>query len=60
MIKQSPTQLVSVIYHSHHPCAGAGLCYLIIVLCVVGSGGHKVDHQTVNRGDGGSIPPAAV
>ena len=26
----------------------------------VGSGGHAVEHRTVNRGDGGSIPPAAV
>ena len=26
----------------------------------VGSGGHAVEHQTVNQGDGGSISPAAV
>ena len=27
---------------------------------VVGSGGHVVEHQTVTRGDGGSIPPSPV
>ena len=27
---------------------------------VVGSGGCVVERQTVNRGDGGSIPPTAV
>ena len=26
----------------------------------VGSGGHAVEHRTVNRGDRGSIPPTAV
>ena len=26
----------------------------------VGSGGRAVEHLTVNRGDGGSIPPTAV
>ena len=26
----------------------------------VGSGGHVVERQTVNRGDNGSIPPTAV
>ena len=26
----------------------------------VGRGGHAVECRTVNRGDGGSIPPAAV
>ena len=26
----------------------------------VGSGGRAVERRTVNRGDGGSIPPAAV
>ena len=26
----------------------------------MGSGGCLVEHQTVNRGDGGSIPPTAV
>ena len=30
------------------------------VLTSVGSGGHVVEHWTVNRGDGGSIPPTAV
>ena len=25
-----------------------------------GFGGRAVEHRTVNRGDGGSIPPAAV
>ena len=27
---------------------------------IVGSGGHAVERRTVNRGDGGSIPPTAV
>ena len=27
---------------------------------VVGSGGCVVEHRTVNRGDGGSIPPTAI
>ena len=35
------------------------LCYLC-TLDLVGSGGHVVERRTVNRGDGGSIPPAAV
>ena len=26
----------------------------------VGSSGHALERQTVNRGDGGSIPPAAI
>ena len=26
----------------------------------MGSGGHVVERQTVNQGDGGSIPPTAV
>ena len=26
----------------------------------MGSGGRAVEHRTVNRGDGGSIPPTAV
>ena len=26
----------------------------------MGSGGHAVERRPVNRGDGGSIPPAAV
>ena len=26
----------------------------------VGSGGRAVEHRTVNRGDGGSIPPTAI
>ena len=26
----------------------------------VGSGGHAVERRTVNRGDGGSIPPTAI
>ena len=26
----------------------------------VGSGGHAVERRTVNRGDGGSVPPTAV
>ena len=26
----------------------------------MGSGGHAVERRTVNRGDGGSIPPNAV
>ena len=31
-----------------------------IVARLVGSGGRAVERRTVNRGDGGSIPPAAV
>ena len=31
-----------------------------LVYCTVGSGGRAVEHWTVNRGDGGSIPPTAV
>ena len=30
------------------------------VVVDVGSGGHAVERRTVNRGDGGSIPSAAV
>ena len=26
----------------------------------MGSGGHAVERRTVNRGDGGSIPPTAI
>ena len=33
---------------------------LLIALYSMGSGGRVVEHQTVNRGDGGSIPPTAV
>ena len=47
--------------YSFHP-AGFSLtsCYNIIFVTTVGSGGHAVEHWTVNRGDGGSIPPTAV
>ena len=31
-----------------------------IIIIIVGSGGRAVERRTVNRGDGGSIPPTAV
>ena len=31
-----------------------------IYYCELGSGGRAVERRTVNRGDGGSIPPTAV
>ena len=34
--------------------------YLITVNVDVGSGGRALERRTVNRGDGGSIPPTAV
>ena len=33
---------------------------LLILIIHVRSGGHVVECRTVNRGDGGSIPPTAV
>ena len=39
------------------------LVYILLVLdyhMVVGSGGRAVERRTVNRRDGGSIPPTAV
>ena len=36
------------------PCSVASFCD------IVGSGGCTVEHRTVNRGEGGSIPPAAI
>ena len=30
------------------------------ILTMLGSSGHAVEHRTVNRGDGGSIPPATI
>ena len=33
---------------------------LSFLLCCVGSSGRAVERRTVNRGDGGSIPPTAV
>ena len=37
----------------HHPCG-----YMLTQS--VGSGGRAVERRTVNRGDGGSIPPTAI
>ena len=34
--------------------------WTINFLIQVGSGGHAVEHRTVNRGDGGSITPTTV
>ena len=33
---------------------------MVFVGIDVGSGGHAIERQTVNRGHGGSIPPAVV
>ena len=30
------------------------------ILTMLGSSGRAVEHRTVNRGDGGSIPPATI
>ena len=37
-----------------------GMIYSLIVILKVRSGGRAVERRTVNRGDGGSIPPTAV
>ena len=34
--------------------------YYIVIVFKKGSGGRVVERRTVNRGDGGSIPPTAV
>ena len=38
----------------------AEICTKLITFLHVGSGARVVERQTVNRGDGGSIPPTAV
>ena len=41
-------QVTDFLFYVHQLCGGGG------------GGGHAVEHWTVNRGDGGSIPPTAV
>ena len=40
--------------------SGAARRYVLLMCASVGSGGCAVEHRTVNRGDGGSIPLTTV
>ena len=62
-MKNDSSQLMNIFYMDCRPKTIGALLFLLPVInnvVDVGSGGRAVERRTVNRGDGGSIPPTAI